>query len=373
VQPVVRRGVLVSVAASAAAIGLVLLGFAAWDASRLYDQLIDPNVGWRGTLHRADPELGYALVPGASGAQLLRGAPDVPMAVDPSGFRVPVAARAADAPARPLVLALGCSFTFGDGVAAESTFAQRVGELLGGSTINAGVGGYGLAQMLLVARRLIPAYRPDVVLVQYSPWLVERALQTRAPITTGEVPTPYFAGSRKELRLAPPRFQAAVFAMDAGRHRAERWSWSGLASFLARDGLPLVVHDRLADLVETVATWRGTAPAPTTDPDAVIAYVYRDIARLARRSGASLVVVALGIDARPLAVPRAVRATGALVVEANASLRRRLAVATDEAYRDAYWQKRAVPPYFDAHPNERAHGAIADAIVARIRAAAPQR
>ena len=45
-----------------------------------------------------------------------------------------------------------------------------VAQGLGGTVLNAGKCAYGLSQMLILARRLIPRYRPDYVLVQFSPW-----------------------------------------------------------------------------------------------------------------------------------------------------------------------------------------------------------
>lgn len=350
---------------SVAAAGLVYLGFAAERAARVYGALTDPQRAFRGQVHRPDPELGFAPVPGAIGADVFRDAPEVPVRYDRDGFRVPLAAADAKPRPRPLVMALGCSFTFGQGVLAEHTFAHLVGKELGGSSINAGVCGYGLAQMLLVARRDLERFRPDVVLLQYSPWLARRSVATRAPSAmVGEVPTPYFSGEPRRLILEPPRFLARAFTTISGpSDHAEEWSWSGLVAFLLLQGIPRVVHDQVRGVFEHAEVVLGRVAPPAPNPAGVEKVVVPQIAALAKRSGATVVVVALGSGSKSERVPRGVRRSGAIVVDANAALRRQLSAPSEEAYQAAYWQERGTPPVRDAHPNERAHEVVARAIV----------
>ncbi len=60
----------------------------------------------------------------------------------------------------------GDSFTFGEDVSDDETFAQRLESLLPGVEIlNFGVHGYGHDQILLYLREALPLYRPDVVLL----------------------------------------------------------------------------------------------------------------------------------------------------------------------------------------------------------------
>lgn len=62
----------------------------------------------------------------------------------------------------------GDSFTFGEEVSDDETFAQQMERLLPGvEVMNFGVHGYGHDQMLLYLRETLPIYRPDVVLVGY--------------------------------------------------------------------------------------------------------------------------------------------------------------------------------------------------------------
>jgi hypothetical protein len=70
--------------------------------------------------------------------------------------------------------------------------------------INAGISSYGLAHMLILAKKLIPRYKPDYVIVQYSPWLVARSVNIYGPIDVFLLPTPYFAAKNNQYELKPP-------------------------------------------------------------------------------------------------------------------------------------------------------------------------
>src|SRR5688572_21914200 len=156
-----------------AAVGMVggyalLLGQRSWAA---WSFLKSDHLGFRGRVHQADAELGFAAVPAADGFHVFPIGPPIPMRYDEDGFRVPAGTPAGQPRRRPLVMALGCSFTYGDGCRAEDVYVHRVAQELGGTALNAGKCAYGLSQMLLLARKLIPAYQPDYVLVQFSTWL----------------------------------------------------------------------------------------------------------------------------------------------------------------------------------------------------------
>jgi hypothetical protein len=157
-------------------------------------------------MFRFDPVLGFAVRPGIRGAMLFPEPPHIPFWYDKDGFRIPEG-RATINTNRPFVLALGDSFTDGFGCLAEETYPYRIAQALGGSELNAALGAYGLAQMLLLARRHIPEYRPDYVLIQYSPWLISRAFNVYAPTDIGKRPKPYFyTKTGTDLHLQPPVF-----------------------------------------------------------------------------------------------------------------------------------------------------------------------
>lgn len=100
-------------------------------------------------------------------------------------------------PKRPLVLALGDSFTFGDQVSDSQTWPAYLERITGWRVLNAGVSSYGLDQIVLRAEQLVPKYRPDVIIVSLIYDDLERCRQT---VRHG-VPKPYFMIENHKLVL----------------------------------------------------------------------------------------------------------------------------------------------------------------------------
>lgn len=112
-----------------------------------------------------DPLLGWSLVPGASGRHRTAEF-DVAVRVNSQGFRADRAYSPEAPPGTLRIVAVGDSFTFGQGVEVEETFAARLEGLLPGTeVVNLGVSGYGTDQQLLMLRHRGLAFRPDVVLL----------------------------------------------------------------------------------------------------------------------------------------------------------------------------------------------------------------
>ncbi|MES1241350.1 MAG: hypothetical protein ABUT39_07010 [Acidobacteriota bacterium] len=117
-------------------------------------------------LFQEDPASGYTLRPGFRGREIAPdGEFDTEALIDGRGLRSHVH----KAPARPVVLALGDSMTFGEGVAADQTWSATLERTLGVRVENGGVPGYSTRQMEGHGRRLIPRIHPDLVLVALSP------------------------------------------------------------------------------------------------------------------------------------------------------------------------------------------------------------
>jgi hypothetical protein len=110
-----------------------------YQAYSIYGYVKTSQRGWSGKVHRADAELGFAPIPNARGAHVFPIGPDIPMRYDENGFRVPVTESSASSNQRPLILALGCSFTYGDATPAEETSPYLVGQYLRGTVKNAEV------------------------------------------------------------------------------------------------------------------------------------------------------------------------------------------------------------------------------------------
>lgn len=335
-----------------------------------------PHLGFNGAVHRADPALGFAAVPGARGLHTFPIGPPFPMQYDERGFRIPAFESPARALVRPLVLALGCSYTYGDACPVEKTYPYLVAERLHATSLNAGKCAYGLAQMLLLARELIPRERPEYVLVQQSPWLVGRGTSGFARATFGSVPVPYFTDAASHVEIAPPAFRTRLFDLPLQRYDNPRRGLAEFASFVWNVGLPLFAHDDAQLLLHRARRLAGRVPPSASDEDAVVKAAYREILALARSAGSLLVVVRLShpLDDSPPPLGGLGREEGVLVVRAQEALNRRVPERTKDAYQRRFAHWRGEPPVLvDTHPNPEAHAVIAEEIVAAVLRATGRR
>lgn len=337
-------------------------------ARPIYTFLKSDHRGFRGRLHRADPELGYAALPGARGFKLLPlGAPE-PVSYDSEGLRVPLGQEGRVPRQRPFILTLGCSFTFGDATLAEDTYAEVLARQLGGTALNAGKSGYGLAQMLILARRLIPRYRPDVVIVQFSPWLAGRATSGFANVTFGEAPVPYLTLDREvHVGVVFPAFPARLFDLPFDRYDRPARGVREFFSFFVEAGAPLLLHDDRQMFLYRLRRAAGRYPSPAPDPEHLNRVVYAEIVRLSREQGARPVIVRLS---HPLEVhwqEMKELSRDAVRVNAQGALDARARNREDYLHRFAHW--RGDPSELvDTHPNAEAHRIIAGEIARALRA-----
>lgn len=137
---------------------------------------------------------GFELTPGFS-ARMLDGTFFV--RTHGLGYRIPENADARNVSSGG-VLATGCSFTFGDEVEAQDTFAYRLGEKLGLPSYNFGVPAYSLASVIrqletLRERGVLDQLAPSVVVLGIGDWLVERSLNPFVPSEDMQYAYPYIA------------------------------------------------------------------------------------------------------------------------------------------------------------------------------------
>ena len=95
--------------AAALLVGVVAGGLYSVD---LYSAIKVRQSGYRGKIHQFDPVLGYAPVPGSTGACMFSLGPDVPIRFDDKGYRVPLSENGPHRHEHPFVLAIGDSMTF---------------------------------------------------------------------------------------------------------------------------------------------------------------------------------------------------------------------------------------------------------------------
>jgi lysophospholipase L1-like esterase len=135
-------------------------------ALRVLDLRPPAAAGYPEGLYAAEPEVGYALTPGFTGA--MAGEPPVEVRTNQQGFR--------DAPFGPKaagtlrILALGDSFAFGHGVPVESAYPDLLEEMLSRpdrpvEVLNLGVPGYNTRHELAQLQSLGAGLEPDLVLV----------------------------------------------------------------------------------------------------------------------------------------------------------------------------------------------------------------
>ena len=350
-------------------ISFLYVAYTAYRTNALYSYVKLNQRGWKGKVHRADPDLGFAPVPDSEGSEVFPIGDDIPVRFDKDGFRVPLDSGASEPiNTRPVVLTLGCSFSYGAATSAENTYPFLVGRRLAGTTKNAGVSSYGLSQMMVLANKLVPIHKPDYLIVQYSPWLVDRAQNPFAPTYFGRVPTPYFFASHNEMALHPPVFQTMVLDLPIDRYRNPQRGLVDRVSFLWNVGLPLYIHDDFNLSIYAVRRMFGFLPEPVSDREQLTRFVYGEIAKVAKANGAKLVIVVLGNDYKPVPIPDGVFPAEAIVVNAQDDLLAHLPIVNQDNYEKAYFHWRGSPSRIvDSHPNESAHRIIAEAIVRAIQ------
>ena len=355
-----------------ATFAMTYAGWLAYRSARLYANIKETGRGYTRPINTFDPALGYRPIPEASSEELFACGLRVPIHQDAEGFRVPAPGiRSADGK-RPFVLALGCSFTFGTGCLAEEAFPFLVADKLGGTALDAGVAGYGLAQMLLRARELIPRHKPEVVVAEYATWLIARSIgYASTPESFGRTPHPYFALAPGGQRIvAPPAFATCYFSLPMSDYALGKAAPGEFAGFLFRVGLPLWTSSdlQLASLAFK-RTFRLIPPLDSPSPELVKA-VYSEIAALCRANGSRLVIVPMGHGgAPPEQMPQGYTDAlhtidAALYADAYAEMYRRLEPPSQQEYEKAYGIWGCTPPVLiDRHPNPAAHRIIAETIL----------
>jgi hypothetical protein len=198
----------------------------------------------QGKLEEFVPVLGSRLVPRSTGAWILPFSEPFPFHNGTNGLRAPLGKKyAITTNKRPRILFLGDSFTYGQLVSFDKTFAYQTAAKFGGQSINAGVPGYSLAQMLMHAKQVLPKYQPDYLIVQYSPWLVLRAILGWIPGESQMVMGPYFSASDDTLTVAPAPFVPTRSLLDRiDKYRSTTKGFWDAISFFTEVGIPFYVH-----------------------------------------------------------------------------------------------------------------------------------
>ncbi|TDI93821.1 MAG: SGNH/GDSL hydrolase family protein [Caldithrix sp.] len=319
---------------------------------------------WRhfGT-YRPDENYGSFPKPDTLTYHSLENGERVPAIFDKNGFRIPFGEDEEHVRSSLCrILFLGGSFTHGNGVLAEKTFAYLTANALNASAMNAGGAGWGLSQMVLRARDVIPRLKPDIVVVQYSNWLPGRSLRFYTPTNWGKVPAPYFYESGGIIGIHQPVFQSVNFKVPISEFAGE-----GLPTFLWKVGIPLFIQDDYLVLRTALKSRLGTLDLPITSREKAVNFAYKEIQQLCSSNGARMLILVIpgGINDHP---KDSLDAFSWRVVRTLEPLTRRLPEPTPEAWAASYKFWRGYPPRIvDHHPSARMHAAIAETLIGAIR------
>lgn len=390
----------------------LILVYAVWlsvRSYRLYSTIILREDDWCEGFYQTHEAVGYTPKPNVTDRSYTWGN-FYDVRFDRDGFRVPVNSDLNEKyyKQRPYVLALGCSFTYGDFCAAEDAYPFLVAKGIQGRALNAGVCSYGLSQMVLRAEELIPKYKPDIVLAQFSPWLIDRSMSPFAESNSIPLPKPYFYEQKNEIRIQPPLYLTDALDLRArGIDRAAS-GLVGYTKFTALGGMPYFFHEDRQFAWTTVRRLLGLVPSPTENRSLTIRTAYQRIYDAAEQSGSTLFIVSVGSWETAPQPDRADFPKDVTIVDAHHSLHRNLAIERqrDESYAlkfkylleqkmpvpdpDFYLKNEGLlrkflnnpnlkfvveyghwkgdpPVLFDTHPNPQAHRIIASAVVKAIK------
>ncbi len=343
---------------------IAYMGICAYRAHDFYDMIKTMGRGWKGQVHQKDDRYGFLPIPDSEGFETFQVGADLPMAYDHHGFRIPLSHPRKYPVTKPLLLFIGDSFTYGFGCRAEETFPWLTGQATGMMSINAGVCSWGLAQMLLYARELIPRYQPDFVIVQYSFWLYDRAVDLYAPSFFGKVPSPYFTRKKFQFSIAPPPFTSVIYDLPINTYRYTKRGFGDFTAFFFRAGWPTLAHDDYFSARTKAGLWLNWIPEPSGDRAAVENYVYSEIFKLCRQNNSRMIFMILGNDLRSKQHEKAVEGIPRLtIINADYVLVSNLSPQTQEEYQRRYYIWKGNPPVIvDNHPSPQAHRIISGAL-----------
>lgn len=164
----------------------------------------------------------------------LRGSREVPFEKTPGVLRIAI---------------FGDSFTFGEEVSDDETFAHQLELLVPGvEVLNFGVHGYGHDQELLYLREALPLYRPDLVLVGH---VTDDSMRNMLAFRSFAKPWFRLAGDRLQLHGTPVPTPAALLASHAWGSRLLDLLGMARERLLWRWGDRVGETDRLTDAILT--------------------------------------------------------------------------------------------------------------------------
>ncbi len=209
---------------------------------------------WPVGAHIADPLLGFKPNPGFSGRMLDGG---FSIHHHQLGYRIPHSSSATEIKPGG-ILAIGCSFTYGDTVEAEQTFSYQLGKKLQLPVYNYGVCSYSYATMLLLLKKLeeegtLAKLQPRYLVLGMGRWLELRSMHPFYPAPPPRFTYPYFKLEGKTLTVAPafPGLEAKkIFDLDIHyfENGKRETDWTLPRLWLLTQFVPIAWHARLSKI-----------------------------------------------------------------------------------------------------------------------------
>jgi len=134
------------------------------------------------------------------------------------------------------ILAMGASYTFGDGVNDSETWPAHLESLLNHRVLNGGVSSYGLDQSVLRAERLVEKFRPEMLIVGTAPNNITRTEYS----TRHYAPKPFFLETKNGITLdrTPLARWETIFRLKYPETLEPLLDWSELARLLESKIIP---------------------------------------------------------------------------------------------------------------------------------------
>lgn len=323
---------------------------------------------WEGNTYTSDTLLGYKLSHDQLSSFVYIGDNKIPVKTDKDGFRIPADLGLLTYNEKPIeLLFLGCSFTFGAACKAEDGFPYLVAKAKEMNYVNAGVGGYGLSQMLILAEELIPRYRPKYVIVQRSHWLIERSMSEFAPTRGGyHIPVPYFADSANSFRVEKPIYQSSIGTLFPITDR-ELYKGRFLTYYFTK-GFPYFGKEQLKIIKSRLKNVLGIKPKPTKLKYEAELFAYEKMSAIAKAYNVKVIVVSVNSFSNH--INPFFTTSKYLIANADSTLNSKLnkPLNKDDYFKlFGHWTNiNGAETMFDSHPNARAHSLIAETILSKI-------
>ena len=328
-------------------------------ADALYAHIQQRDSGLTSNLIAYDSLLGFKYVSNGAGFEYGQFGKRNAVFLDSNGFRIDQQSRDIRI-GRDSILFIGCSFTFGSACSGDETFAHLVGEAANINAINAGASSYGLAQIYLRVKELIPRYQPKYCVVQYSPWLVKRATRPFGMNRYFPLPVPFFSLSKGEVVLNRPIFKSPYFQLKMTGDTIDAPGVFKKLTFHYKVGLPLLFCGDLSFFRKKPSSLL----IDSSDYELIERTIYNEIRDICESNNTQFILLPLGDKEYTKNYIRLFDSTPS-IANADSLLWSQVKSDNQSDYKEKYYHWHTfngIKSIVDRHPNPTAHAIIANSI-----------